>query len=189
MKPRASLFPVLLMLVCLPARAQSVGRRAPANETSDIEVTRAATLRITIASDPASIFDYLVDAKKLEVWFPDQAVSEAQLGGRYHFHWNDKPGVWSGRFTYFIRGNSLNYTWQAPDDEYETSVQFKLSPQGPGTLVELTHSGFPSNLAMDKTIKAWVFYLENLRSVIEDSRDLREEQRRPPTRRKSGRNE
>jgi hypothetical protein len=33
---------------------------------SDVEVTRSATMRIAIASDPATIFDYLVDAKKLE---------------------------------------------------------------------------------------------------------------------------
>jgi uncharacterized protein YndB with AHSA1/START domain len=191
MKTKAALFPVLLMLTGLMASAQSVRRRTPAAAASDIEVTRAATLRLTISSDPASIFEYLVDAQKLEAWCPDQAVSEAQLGGRYHFHWDDKPGVWSGRFTYFIRGNSVNYTWQAPDDEYETSVQFKLLPQGAGTLVELTHSGFPSNAAMDKTVKSWVFYLENLKSVIESGTDLREEQRHPPARkrpRKSGRN-
>lgn len=159
------------------AMGQRARRVAPI-DTSDVEVTRSTTLRISVASDPTSIFNDLVDAQKLETWFPDQAVSEAQLGGRYHFRWNDKQGVWSGRYTYFIRGNSLSYTWQAPGDEYETNVRIKLVPQAQGTLLELTHSGFTSNAAMDKAIKAWEFYLENLKSVIEKGVDLREQTRR-----------
>lgn len=184
MKVKASVLLIPLLLGSLPAAAQR-DRRPASSEASDVEVTRSATLRISIASDPINIFDYLVDARKLEAWFPDRAVSEAQLGGRYHLRWDDKQGVWSGRYTYFIRGNSLGYTWEAPGDEYETSVQFKLVPQAQGTLVELTQSGFASNVAMDRAIKSWTFYLDNLRSVIEEGVDLREEARRTPARRRS----
>ncbi len=165
-----------LLGLAAPAFAQR-SRETASSQPSYVEVTRSATLRATIASDPASVFDYLVDSNKLETWFPDQAVSEAQLGGRYHFRWNDSDGVWSGRYTNFIRGNTLAYTWQAPGDEYETTVLIKLIPQAGGTLVELTHSGFITNAALDKAIKAWEFYLNNLRSVIEESVDLRVQQR------------
>jgi uncharacterized protein YndB with AHSA1/START domain len=186
MKTRGFLCLILLLLNGLPAIAQRSRHATPAPApVSDVEVTRSATLRITIASDPVSIFDDLVDAKKLESWFPDQAVSEAQLGGRYHFRWNDSTGVWSGRYTYFIRGNTLAYTWQAPGDEYETNVLIKLIPQGSGTLVEMTHSGFTSNAALDKAIKAWLFYLDNLRSVIEQGVDLRVQARQKPAHRTS----
>lgn len=184
MKTRGVLSLIPLLLVSVTATAQRSRRAAPP-PPSDVEVTRSATMRIAIASDPASIFDYLVDAKKLESWFPDQAVSEAQLGGRYHFRWNDMTGVWSGRYTNFIRGNTLAYTWEAPGDEYETTVLIKLIPQAGGTLVEMTHSGFTSNAALDKAIKAWLFYLDNLRSVIEQGVDLREQQRKKPARRTS----
>jgi uncharacterized protein YndB with AHSA1/START domain len=61
--------------------------------------------------------------------------------------------VWSGRYTNFIRGNTLAYTWQAPGDEYETTVLIKLIPQAGGTLLEMTHSGFTSNAALDKAIR------------------------------------
>lgn len=176
MLSKCVVFLALMGLVSVPARAQRARAAAP-SQTSYVEVTRSATLRATIASDPASVFDYLVDSNRLETWFPDQAVSEAQLGGRYHFRWNDSDGVWSGRYTNFIRGNTLAYTWQAPGDEYETSVLIKLIPQAGGTLVELTHSGFTSNTALDKAIGAWKFYLDNLRSVIEDNVDLRQQQR------------
>jgi uncharacterized protein YndB with AHSA1/START domain len=182
MKTQGVLSLISLLLISLPATTQRPRHSAPA-PASDVEVTRSATMRIAISSDPATIFDCLVDAKKLESWFPDQAISEAQLGGRYHFRWNDRNGVWSGRYTNFIRGNTLAYTWQAPGDEYETTVQIKLIPQAGGTLLEMTHSGFTSNAALDKAIKAWLFYLDNLRSVIEQRVDVREQRRKKPARR------
>jgi hypothetical protein len=52
-------------------------------------------------------------------------------------------------------------------------VRFKLYPQGGQTLVELTHSGFATDEALGKAVKSWVFYLENLKSVIEEQTDLR----------------
>jgi uncharacterized protein YndB with AHSA1/START domain len=176
MKVKCLLLVGLLSLAVRPASAQRSRESAP-SQPSFVEVTRAATLRATIAADPATVFEYLVDANKLQMWFPDQAVSEAQLGGRYHFRWNDSDDVWSGSYTNFIRGNTLAYTWQAPGDEYETSVLIHLSSQAGGTLIELTHSGFLTNAALDKVVKSWVFYLENLRSVIEDGVDLRPLQR------------
>ena len=118
----------MFLLAARQAPAQHARESAP-SQSSFVEVTRSATLRATIAADPANVFDYLVDANKLQTWFPDQAVSEAQLGGRYHFRWEDGDGVWSGRYTNFIRGNTLAYTWQAPGDEYETNVQIRLIPQ------------------------------------------------------------
>jgi uncharacterized protein YndB with AHSA1/START domain len=190
MKFKCLLLLGLLGVTSAAAQAQR-SRAAAQSQPSLVEVTRSATLRATIAADPANVFDHLVDANKLETWFPDQAVSEAQLGGRYHFRWNDSDGVWSGRYTNFIRGNTLAYTWQAPGDEYETNVQIRLIPQAGGTLVELTHSGFITNAALDKAIKAWVFYLDNLRSVIEDNVDLRPQQRqkqRPKSSRTTKRN-
>ncbi len=170
----AALVLILMSGPCLWAQRKG-GAAAP---TGDIEVTRAATLRILITADPTKTFDYLSDSKQLEAWFPDQAIFEPQLGGRYHFRWDDKQGVWSGRVTYFIRGNTLAYTWLPPQEEYETNVQFKLTPQGDQTLVELTHSGFSSNTAMDKAVQAWTFYLQNLKSVIETGVDLRQQMRR-----------
>lgn len=139
---------------------------------------RSATLRIAISSDTMGVFDFLSNSQKLAAWFPDQAVIEPRFGGKYHFRWEGAAGVWSGVVTQFIRGNTLAYTWQAPDEPYETNVQLKLFPQGAETLVELTHSGFTSAAAQEKSVKAWTFYLENLKSVIENETDLRSPSRR-----------
>jgi uncharacterized protein YndB with AHSA1/START domain len=162
---------VLVLLAGLPAWAQRSRRSAPPE--SLVQVTRSATLRVAISSDTMGIFDFLSDAQKLASWFPNQAVFEARFGGKYHFRWEGATGMWSGVVTQFIRGNTLAYTWQEPDEPFETNVQFKLFPQGAETLVELTHSGFTSAAAQEKAIKAWNFYLQNLKSVIEKQSDLR----------------
>jgi uncharacterized protein YndB with AHSA1/START domain len=184
MKPRLLGLIVLAALSAVPALAQRSRRSASkAEDTGPVSVMRSAAMRISIASDTVGIFEYLSTKPKLEQWFPDQAIIEPQLGGKYHFRFNDAEGVWSGVVTEFIRGNTLGYTWMAPNDEYETNVRFKLSPQGPETIVELTHSGFTSSAALDKAVTSWVFFLQNLKSVIEQGTDMRGQQtRQRPTR-------
>ena len=173
---RSVLFLLLLLLGSLPLVAQR-SRRPPAgagvDDTGPVSVTRSATMRITIASDTIGIFEYLADPKKVVLWFPDQAVMEPQLGGKYHYRFRDSEGVWSGVVTEFIRGNTFGLTWRPPEEEYETNLRYKLFPQGADTLVELTASGFSSSAALDKAVKYFVFHLQNLKSVIEAGTDLR----------------
>jgi uncharacterized protein YndB with AHSA1/START domain len=172
-----------LWLAGVPAAAQRARRPAREADTGPVTITRSATLRIAVASDTVSVFEYLSDAAKLTEWFPDQAIIEPQLGGKYHFRWKDQEGVWSGIVTEFIRGNTVAYTWEPPGEAAETNVRFKVFPQGAETLVELTHSGFTSSAAQDAAVKSWTFYLRNLKSVIEDGTDLRVQARRAAPRR------
>jgi uncharacterized protein YndB with AHSA1/START domain len=172
---------LLLLLATAPATAQHAKRAAKGEDTGPVTVMRSATLKVTIASDAVGIFDYLSDSKKLVLWFPDQAIIEPQLGGKYHFRWTGTQGVWSGVVTEFIRGNTLGFTWQPPDEPVQTNVRIKLFPQGAETVVELSHSGFPSSEALDKAVTTWVFYLQNLKSVIEQGADMRGQMRRKTT--------
>ncbi len=165
---------LLGLLVAFPAFAQRAKRSAPRPEgTGPVTVARGATLRIVIARDPVSVFDYFSSGATLSRWFSDQAIFEPQIGGKYHLRWKNVEGVWSGVVTEFIRGNTLAFTWQPPDEPYETNVRIRLLAQDTGTLVELTHSGFTSAASLDKNIEAWRFYLENLKSVIETGTDRR----------------
>lgn len=167
-----------------PILAQRPRRPAKAENPGPVSVTRSATMRITIASNPIGLFDYLSNPAKLTEWFPDQAIFDPQIGGKYHFRWKNAEGVWSGVVTEFIRGSTLAFTWQPPTEPYETNVRIKLLPQDTGTtILELTHSGFTSVGSLDKAIEAWNFYLQNLKSIIEGGTDLRKQApaRRPAT--------
>lgn len=101
----------LFLLVGASAAAQTAKRPAKAEAPSPVSVYRAATLRVTIASDTRSVFEYFSDSKKLTLWFPDQAIFDPQIGGKYHFRWKDAAGIWDGVVTEFIRGNTLSFTW------------------------------------------------------------------------------
>jgi hypothetical protein len=182
---RSVLLLLFLLLTSLPVVAQH-SRRAPARvaveDTGPVSVMRSATMRITISSDTIGIFEHLVDAKKVVLWFPDQAVMEPQLGGKYHYRFRGSEEVWSGVVTEFIRGNTFGLTWRPPEEEYETNLRYKLFPQGADTVVELAASGFTSSAALDKAVKYFVFYLQNLKSVIEAGTDMRGEIKPPPKR-------
>ena len=156
------------------AAAQQHARRPtkPA-DTGPVSVMRSATLRVFVGSDAVSVFSYLSDQGKLTTWFADQAILEPQFGGVYHFRWKSTEPV-DGVVTEFIAANTMAFTWKHPSDEAETQVRFKLSPQGGRTLVEQELQGHTSADALDKAVKFWVFYLQNLKSVIEDQVDLRQ---------------
>ena len=172
---------LLSLLITGPAAAQHPKRAGQAEDTGPVTVTRSATLRVTISSDAVGIFNYLSDPRKLEQWFADQAIIEPQLGGKYHFRWNGTEGIWSGVVTEFIRGNTIGFTWQPPNEPGITNVRIKLSPQGAETTLEVTHSGFLSSERLDTAVKTWDFYLQNLKSVIEQGVDLREQKRHKTT--------
>jgi len=183
MNRHLTLILVAFWFASVPAAAQRARRPAKEADTGPVTVTRSAALRVAIASDTVGIFEYLSNSAKLIEWFPDQAIIEPQLGGKYHFRWKDRGGVWSGIVTEFIRGNTLAYTWEQPGEAAETNVRFKVFPQGAETLVELTHSGFASSAGQEAAVKSWTFYLQNLKSVIEEGTDLRLQARRPAARR------
>jgi uncharacterized protein YndB with AHSA1/START domain len=184
MKSLLAVIAVVGWLGGIQVRAQGPGRSAKLHTSSPVSVTRAATMRITVALEPTAVFDYFSDSAKLVRWFPDQAIFEPQIGDKYHFRWNNADAVWSGVVTEYLRGSRLAFTWEPPDEAYETNVRINLLPQGNETIVEVTHTGFTSVGMLDKAIEAWRIYLENLKSVIETGTDMRRKAspRHAPTR-------
>jgi uncharacterized protein YndB with AHSA1/START domain len=181
MKVHVTALMLLLLLATGHATAQHTKRAAKGEAPGPVTVTRSATLRETIASDAVGIFNYLSDSKSLKLWFPDQAILEPQLGGKYYFRFAGTEGVWSGVVTEFIRGNTLGFTWQPPNEPAITNVSIKLLPQGAETTLILSHNGFPSSEALEKAVTMWGFYLENLKSVIEQGVDMRQQAPRKTT--------
>jgi uncharacterized protein YndB with AHSA1/START domain len=172
MKPRLLALIILLSVASNCAAQQRRARPAKPPDTGPVTVTRAATLQVLVASDAVSVFAYLTDPAKITAWLADQAILEPKFGGKYHYRWNNQDPV-DGVVTEYIAANTLALTWKHPTDDVETQVRFKLSFQGGQTLVELEHQGFASAADLDKAVKSWVFYLENLKSVIETQTDLR----------------
>jgi uncharacterized protein YndB with AHSA1/START domain len=172
---------IFLLGACGTGAAQQHARRpVKPVDNGPVTVMRSATLQVYIASDAVSVFNFLADQDKLAMWLSDQAILEAQFGGKYHLRFQTEDPV-DGVVTEIIPANTLALTWKHPNDEAETQVRFRLSPQGGRTLVELDHQGFTSTDALDKAVTAWVFNLKNLKSVVEDQTDLRKVAPKTPT--------
>ena len=167
------LLPLIFLLGAWSHAAPPQQPRRPAKpvDTGPVTVMRSATLQMLIASDAVSIFSFLSDQGKLTAWFADQAILEPQFGGKCHFRWRHQEPM-DGVVTEFTAAKNLALTWKHPGED-ETQVRFKLSPQGGQTLVDMEQRGFTSAADLEKAVKSWVFYLENLKSVIEKQVDLR----------------
>jgi len=163
------------------AAQQHARRPVKPPDTGPVTVMRSATLQVYVDSDAVSVFSYLSDQGKLSAWLADQAILEPQFGGKFHFRWKNQEPV-DGVVTEFAAANTLALTWKRPTDEAQTQVRFKLSPQGGRTLVQQELQGFTSADALDKAVKSWVFYLQNLKSVIENQVDLRQAAPKAPAR-------
>jgi len=177
---------LLALAVILGACSNAVAqqrtvRPAKPLDTGPVAVTRSATFQVYIASDAVTVFSFLSDQTKIGAWLADQAILEPQFGGKYHLRWKNAEPV-DGVVTEFIAANTLGITWKHPNDVAETQVRFKVSPQGGRTLVELEQQGFASADEVDKAVKSWVFYLQNLKSVIEDQVDMRQTAAKTPAR-------
>ena len=134
---------------------------------------------IEINASPEVVFKALSDSEELIKWFPDAAVLEPKVGGKFKISFlkdsekprmrMDKDFVNKGRVLEFIQNKKLIYTWQWKNfsDFPETKVTWELEQVDKNkTRVILTHSGFIGKEEGPASIKehtqGWSFFLNEL---------------------------
>ncbi|HSE40778.1 MAG TPA: SRPBCC domain-containing protein, partial [Acidobacteriota bacterium] len=112
---------------------------------------------IYIEAKPEKIFSAITTPEELTSWWGDESAYQCDLwtvdlrvGGRFH-----SEGKGSGANRFVVEGtymeiqppNLLVYTWEPSWHQIPpTTVRWELIPQGSGTLVKITHSGFAGNV-------------------------------------------
>ena len=132
-----------------------------------------------IRAKPASVFEALTSPEILCRWFTDSARIEPRKGGEYSFEW--KGGYHhEGRVLECRPARSLILAW--PQDGKPSRVAFWLTSVKGGTILRFRQTGLPRDsvrrLSFLGLYSGWVYYLSNLRAVIETDRDLRRPQDR-----------
>jgi len=144
--------------------------------------TRTIKQRYFIQAPVDKVFRALTKPRLLKKWFLTSAKLSPRKGTSYTFTWEGGLSH-SGKVLRFLRDKQLSLSWP----QYwkgkplgTTRVSFKLRPKNNGTLLDMTHSGYKnSNPWIEKyggTCTGWAYYLTNLKSVLQDDRDLRSPQ-------------
>jgi uncharacterized protein YndB with AHSA1/START domain len=130
-------------------------------------------------AEPETVFQALSDAAQLVKWFPSKAESDARTGGRLRLEWEfketEKNGFQESQYTNVIENELLAYTWDASGQATEVTV--RLSPDGGGTELALTHMGWEPGMdeAAEMHGQIWSGYLQNLKMYLEEGGDMRPE--------------
>jgi len=141
---------------------------------------KTRTIRLQVFADvsPRKAFRALTEPARLTRWFVDQATLSPRKGGRYEFSWEDGP-VHRGRILEFAREDHVTLSWQWPGQEAlgVTKLRLSVEPKKQGTVIKLVHSGFqrggPWVELYEGAIQGWMYFLMNLKSVLENGHDLR----------------
>lgn len=133
-------------------------------------VPHAAVLgdaKVTINAPVFEVFAALTDADRLAAWWGEDALVEADEGGRYE---TTLPlGRIEGTIIAIDGPGTLDFEWSVPVEgiPVTTTVHYALSPRGPQTAVHIAHRA-PKEVPGDWSA-LWQSVLESLRAYLEGS--------------------
>lgn len=139
---------------------------------------------VTIKSSPETVFKALTQADQLMRWFPTRVESDPRPGGKFKFTWEfanaNQNGSQQGEYVEVLPNRKLSHTWTAESTPpIPTLVTFHLAEAGEETIVELDHSstqdGADHEKLHDMHANQWDFFMMNLKSYLEEGKDLRQE--------------
>ncbi|HEX7734289.1 MAG TPA: SRPBCC domain-containing protein [Ktedonobacteraceae bacterium] len=126
-------------------------------------------------AEPLALFRYWVEPALLAQWWSPQAESECYEGGAYHLAWPQRGWHLRGRYSAFVPGKQLSFTWQwdhesAEADLKNVEVLFEGLASG-GTRLLLTHGPYratPEDQArrIDEHLAGWMHFLACLQQVV-----------------------
>jgi uncharacterized protein YndB with AHSA1/START domain len=134
------------------------------------------TVRHRYGAPREVVFRAFSESALLTQWFspsPDIAVEildhELRPGGRYRFRYllaSGETNIVTGVFREISRPTRLmfTWTWEAPDPHAgtETVVTIDFIADHGGTLVVVTHRGFPDGATRDRHYHGWLTTLARL---------------------------
>ena len=119
------------------------------------------------------VFNSLSNSQTLAKWFLKSATLERKKGGKYSFAWLGVDFKQDGNVLNFKENEKLTIEW--PSAGEESIVTFTTKKEGKGTMLTMVQSGYKDDERKLMTAIGWTYYLMNLKSVLENGKDLRHE--------------
>ncbi len=144
-----------------------------------LEPDRSSRHSVGIHASPAEVYAALTDPRELSRWFVSEASVDLRPGGRYRWIFGEGTGlsgpeavVSAGEFVSIAPQESLRLN--AVVDEMETALEFRLDPWRDGTILTVSHSGFPGEESWDDTFRSidqgWQSEMQILKLYMEKAR-------------------
>ncbi len=118
---------------------------------------------IHIAAEPAIVFRYFTEPRRLASWLGDEAILEPRPGGRFTVFFDDRAV--EGHYVELDPPRRLVVTWgrrSSPTFPPSSStLEVTLTPEAGGTRVAIVHSGLPESEAHRHAL-GWQHYLARL---------------------------
>ena len=126
-------------------------------------MTDPPALEIYIEAPAAVVFEYFVDPEAMVRWMGDHAELDPRPGGRFAV--NIKGVAVRGTYLEIDPPHRLRIAWGyaggSPLPPDGSTVEIRLSAEGPGTRVSLEHRDLPAEQATGHLV-GWRHYLQRL---------------------------
>lgn len=121
------------------------------------------TTTVDIEAPPEIVFAHLVTPEGMVAWMGDHAELDARPGGRFAVNIEGTPV--RGEYVEVDPPHMVVITWGVPGNELlpagASRVEFRLTPVGTGTRLDLTHTGLPDP-EQPKHAQGWAHFLPQL---------------------------
>lgn len=127
------------------------------------------TKEIFIECSPETLFPFFTDPERLVRWMGRQVLLDPSIGGKYRIDVNGSD-VAMGEYKEIVPHEKIVMTWGWEKSKLlppgSSTVEFKLIPQGGGTLLRLTHSGLPASETASHQ-QGWAHYMPRLQQLAQ----------------------
>lgn len=132
------------------------------------------TVRKLIAAPADRVYQAWLDPKMMMRFMQPgpgmsttKADTDAKVGGRFALIMSDgKTDIpHSGRYLDLKPHSRIAFTWESPFSSEGSAVTLDFEPQGPATMVTLTHVRFNSEQSRDNHKSGWTSILDNLAAI------------------------
>ncbi len=131
------------------------------------------TVTRTLAAPPERVWRAFTSPEELAAWFwPGTwgtVVSiDLRVGGRYRVSSESVGMAFGGEYVAVEPIDRLVQTWRWDDDDDETLVTIRLTPDGTGTWLEIVHERFSSDEEVANHLQGWNDCLDRLPAFVGD---------------------
>ena len=135
-------------------------------------------MQFPVKAPAARVFEAVSTPNGLDTWWTKRSTGEPKLGATYGLHFG--PGYdWQARVTKCAAPREFELQMGASHEDWEnTRVNVQLSEKSGTTMVQFSHTGWPSANAHWRTsVYCWAMYLRIMSRHIEHGESVPYEKR------------